>query len=108
MKFCPECENLLYPTSKKNKKYLVCRFCGYEIKVDTKDKDAEDYKIEEKIVRGNGVEIMEEDEPLPKIVIECPKCSNDRAFHWEKYNDDGEIVIFYKCTKCKHTFSEQG
>ena len=108
MKFCPECENMLYPTLKKSKKYLVCRFCGYETKVNT-SKDAEDYKIEEKI-RGpsNGVEIAEEDEPLPKVEIECPKCENTKAFHWERYNDDGEIVLLYKCTRCKHVWTEEG
>ncbi len=106
MKFCPECENLLYPTSKKNAKYLVCRFCGYETKVDSKKDDTEDYKIEEKIEKSNGVEIAEEDEPLPKVTIECPKCENDTAFHWERFNDDGEIILMYRCARCRHVWAE--
>ncbi|MHA1382936.1 MAG: transcription factor S [Candidatus Helarchaeota archaeon] len=106
MRFCPECENLLYPTTKKNVKYLVCRFCGYETKVDSEKDDTADYKIEEKIHHGNDVEIMEEEEPLPKIAVECPKCGNDFAFHWEKYNDDGELVLLYRCTRCKHVWKE--
>ena len=70
-------------------------------------KDADDYKIEEKISGpSNGVEIAEEEEPLPKVEIECPKCENIKAFHWERYNDDGEIVLLYRCTRCKHVWVE--
>jgi len=111
MRFCPECENLLYPVykkeGKKNGNYLICKFCGYEEKVSAKEPDTEDYKIEEKIAPKEDVMIMEEDEPRPKITIECPRCSNNKAFHWERYNDDGEIILLYKCTKCKHVWAEQ-
>ncbi len=106
MKFCPECENLLYPMSKKNGNFLVCKFCGYEMKLDTKEDVYEDYRIPEKINHQSGVEIIEEDEPRPKVTIECPKCENDKALHWERYNDDGEIILLYKCTKCKHVWAE--
>ncbi|MHA1379115.1 MAG: transcription factor S [Candidatus Helarchaeota archaeon] len=108
MQFCPECDNLLYPITKKNQKYLVCKFCGYEKKVDSKKDAIEDYKLEEKIRQKNIVEIAEEDEPLPKVDIECPKCGNGKAFHWERYNDDGELVLLYRCTRCKHVWSESG
>ena len=93
--------------SKKNERYLACKLCGYEEKIDIKNAISEDYKIGDEIVRGNEVEIMEEDEPRPKITIECPKCNNNLAFHWEKYDDEGEIVLFYRCTKCRYVWMEK-
>ena len=107
MKFCPECENILYPTSKKKGKYLVCKFCGYEKKINNKkDFLEEDYRIAEDLVHQNEIEIMEEEDLLPKVPIQCSKCNNSFAFRREKYSDDGEIVLIFKCTKCKHVWME--
>lgn len=92
--------------SKKTGNFLICKFCGYEMKVDSKKDVYEEYRIPEKIEHQSGVEIVEEEEPRPKVSIECPKCSNNMAFHWERYNDEGEIIPLYKCTKCKHVWAE--
>ena len=110
MKFCPECENLLYPMMKKKRKYLVCKFCGYEKKIDSNaDVSEEEYRIAEDIIHPkNEVEIMEEEDPFPKVSIQCSKCINSFAFRREKYSDGGEIVLIFKCTKCKHVWMETG
>ena len=65
-----------------------------------------EYVLSEKNVNLSMVDIVEEDETVPKVLNECPKCNNDTAFRWERYNDDGDIILLYRCRKCRYVWKE--
>jgi len=62
MRFCPNCENILFPRNKK----LYCKACNEEFELD---KETEDFKIIKKIHH-------DEKESAPIVIKEAIK--NDR------------------------------
>ncbi|MBY8988067.1 MAG: hypothetical protein KGD61_06395 [Candidatus Lokiarchaeota archaeon] len=56
MKFCPECDNIIYPKNQK----LFCKACDKEFDLDT---EADDFKIIKKIIH-------DEKESAPIVVTE--------------------------------------
>lgn len=98
MMFCKKCGAIMMP--KKGK--MVCTSCGHS------EKGKSSFK--EKVEQQKEVDIIdrEENESLPKIEVECPKCKNNEAYYWlvqTRAGDEAETK-FYKCTKCKHTWRE--
>ncbi|NHI93034.1 MAG: transcription factor S [Candidatus Lokiarchaeota archaeon] len=111
MEFCPECDALLYPSKKTSKSTtLICKSCGYEIKLENEVVD-EEYKINTKGKKLEDIVFIEDDEEihLPQVNEYCEKCGNNRAYYKEEIMDSegGDIVTFYRCTRCGHTWREE-
>jgi len=111
MEFCPDCQSLLYPLKKSSKNtVLKCKACGYEATI--KDKAIEDdYKITVRVKKGEDIVFIDENEEeihLPQVNELCEKCGNNKAYYKEEIMsaEKGDIVIFYRCTKCGHTWRE--
>ena len=49
MRFCPDCDNILIP--KRDDKFLYCKVCIKDFKLDTKSKPKEGYVISHKMKR---------------------------------------------------------
>jgi DNA-directed RNA polymerase subunit M len=45
---------------------------------------------------------------LPTAQKECPKCGNNTAYFWQVQTRGGDegSTLFFRCTKCDHTFRE--
>ena len=108
MEFC-SCGGLLVPTTKGNKKVLVCRRCG---KAKTKPVKPKDFKISlpSKKTADEIIVVDKKDkfEALPKTSAQCPKCEHNEAFWWmeQTRSSDEAPTRFYKCAKCGHTWRE--
>ena len=94
--FCPKCGSILMPS----KDGAVCK-CGYS--------DKKEVKLEEKAKNKKGqIEIASEDDKLPILKAECPKCANNDAYYWlvqTRAGDEPETK-FLKCTNCKHIWRD--
>ncbi|MHA1785326.1 MAG: transcription factor S [Candidatus Helarchaeota archaeon] len=112
MKFCPECEALMYPEKKSSKvTVLKCKACGYEIKIKSNEIQ-EDYKISTPIKKVEDIVFIDENEEeihLPQVNESCEICGNNKAYYKEEImsSESLDIVIFYRCTKCGHTWREE-
>ncbi len=104
MMFCKECGGIMMPKGDGKKKYMACTKCKF------KDKEMEEMKFSEKVVREKpDVAVVEHEvETHPIVNKECSKCGNDKAAFWSiqtRAGDEPETE-FYKCTKCKHQWRE--
>lgn len=100
MNFCPKCGSILIPKKEDDKTIMACS-CGYKEKPK---------KITEKVESKKEVEVVDIDfESLPEEEVICSKCGNNKAYYWTKQMRAGDEAesIFYKCTKCKHTWREK-
>ena len=78
MKFCPDCDNIIFPRNKK----LYCKACEKEFDLDT---EADDFKIVKKIKH-------DEKESAPIVVKETmssPKISAQDRKAFEEFFDAG-------------------
>lgn len=108
MKFCDKCgstlQNELTKTDDKTKLVLKCYKCGLETKPES-DKP-------EKTVIDNKEQIdiieKEDQKNMPTIEINCPKCSNRKAYWWmlQTRSGDEPTTQFFRCLKCKHTWRQ--
>ena len=95
----------MVPEKKGKTTYLKCRKCGART-----TKPARDMKISEKVIKGRGVVLLEEEGAnLPITDKMCPKCENMRAYYWlqQTRSADEPPTQFFRCTKCKHTWREK-
>ena len=100
MMFCPKCGSMLVPKATENGKVMSCS-CGYT--------SSEKPSMKEKVRRSEDVFVVEEEHSVnPVVDMECPKCKNPKAENWSQQMRAGDEpeTIFYKCTKCKHTWRE--
>ncbi len=95
--FCPKCKSLMYPKNGK----LVCKRCGFV-------KEIEKIPVIREKSMETEIKILEGNDTLPKIRIECPKCHHNEAY-WRlrqtRAADEPETRI-YRCIKCGHTWRE--
>lgn len=101
--FCPKCGSILQLKKSGGKKInLICQ-CGYV------EKEQKDFLIRERGVLEikDKIEVMDKKiETLPKTEEECPKCDNREAYYWlvqTRAGDEAE-TMFFRCTKCGHTW----
>ncbi|PIU75676.1 transcription factor S [Candidatus Pacearchaeota archaeon CG06_land_8_20_14_3_00_35_12] len=101
MDFCPKCGSILV----KKRERFSCPKCSYvskdKLKITSSEKMAEKQHV--------GVVHPEKETSVWPIVIAiCPKCGNDKAYHWStqmRAADEAE-TRFFRCTKCKYTWRE--
>ncbi|WVQ79927.1 hypothetical protein IAT38_002028 [Cryptococcus sp. DSM 104549] len=114
LKFCGECNNLLYPKSDNNAKVLLyqCRNCNYTENATIEPGMAGCvYKNDLLTVareQPGETKDLDTDPTLQRSEIECPACHhNDAVF----FQDQGRrittnMTLFYYCTNCKHLFRD--
>ena len=85
------------------KKVLVCRRCNYKTKAEGSKKISTNVKHKP---MDDVIVVEKERTSLPITKIKCSKCGNDKAYWWLKQMRSGDEppTIFYRCTKCKHTW----
>ncbi|RSH88932.1 DNA-directed RNA polymerase II core subunit rpb9 [Saitozyma podzolica] len=114
LKFCGECNNLLYPKSDNNSKVLLyqCRNCAYaENAIEEPGLAACVYKNDLLTVareQAGETKDLETDPTLQRSNIECPNCHQHGAVF---YQDQARrittnMTLFYYCVHCKHLFRD--
>ncbi len=109
MKFCPKCGTLMKVEKKTKLTYFVCPSCGKR-KVLKKGKVTISGSLPEKkkdiVVLKKGDEAID----LPKTKAMCPECDHREAYWWmqQTRSADEPPTIFYKCTKCGHSWRSYG
>lgn len=112
MEFCPECGTRMVSRRKKDGTKVtvqtVCTKCGHK-------KPAKHSKpVAAKTIKRPSKEritvIAKEHQirTLPTNQIACPKCGNNLAYVWQVQTRGGDegSTLFFRCTKCNHTFRE--
>jgi DNA-directed RNA polymerase subunit M len=107
MEFCPTCKLALVAQDHNGKRVLVCRKCGH------KTDKYKPLRISEKVEKSplDSVVVVDKDrETLPKTKTTCPKCNHNEAVWWvqQTRSADEAPTVFYRCTKCKHSWREYG
>ncbi|KAK4688510.1 DNA-directed RNA polymerase II subunit RPB9, partial [Tremellales sp. Uapishka_1] len=114
LKFCGECNNLLYPKSDNNAKILLyaCRNCNYTENATADFGSAPCvYKNDLLTVareQAGETKDLDTDPTLQRSDIQCPQCGQHGAVF---YQDQGKrittnMTLFYYCTHCKHNFRD--
>ncbi len=82
---------------------MKCGSCGFT---------QEEGMLREKKKKSKEVEVVEKGstETKPKVKAECKECGNNEAFTWtlQTRSADEAETIFFKCTKCSHTWRSYG
>ncbi|ODO06212.1 DNA-directed RNA polymerase II subunit RPB9 [Cryptococcus wingfieldii CBS 7118] len=114
LKFCGECNNLLYPKSDNNAKVLLyqCRNCNYTENATIEPGMAgRVYKHDLLTVareQPGETKDLDTDPALQRSSIECPACHHHGAVF---YQDQGRrittnMTLFYSCINCKNLFRD--
>ncbi|MBI4173668.1 MAG: transcription factor S [Candidatus Aenigmarchaeota archaeon] len=107
MEFCPKCGSMLITSEAKSKIHLVCRKCGF------KKQGSGHLEIKERLDKkplDDIVFVEKSEETLPVTKAICPKCSHKEAVWWVRQmrSADESPTVFYRCTKCQHSWREYG
>ncbi len=96
--FCKKCGSLLFPTEG----IMKCS-CGYS---------QEEGKLKEMKKKVKEIEVVDKGstETRAKTQAECKECNNNEAYTWtlQTRSADEPETIFFKCTKCEHTWRSYG
>lgn len=104
--FCPKCGSMLRPKMVGDKKVMACT-CGYKAEKSSSTLSLSGKKPEDKVA---DFDVSSSDQSVhSKTNEECPKCKNHEAYTWSKQMRAGDEpeTIFFKCTKCEHTWREK-
>jgi DNA-directed RNA polymerase subunit M len=100
MEFCPKCGSILIQKNEKS----ACARCKYTSKESVK------LKTTEKINSKNEIAVVKktDNEMLPRVIEECPKCKYKEAFFWtvQTRSSDEAETKFFRCVKCEHTWRQ--
>lgn len=105
VKFCPECNNILYPKENKSQKQLFyfCRNCEHL-------EDAEDHLIyrnhinfKSPIESSKEMDILSDPTFPRSFSVECPFCKNREAIYYvsTENNKEKPLDLTYLCTNGK-------
>ncbi|MBN2101805.1 MAG: transcription factor S [Candidatus Aenigmarchaeota archaeon] len=92
--------------TEKGKKRLICARCCHEESLDSS------HIVEQKVSGKPMDEVViidrKSQESLPIIKAKCSRCGNEEAVWWIKQMRSGDEppTIFYRCTKCRHTWRQ--
>ncbi|ORX35700.1 hypothetical protein BD324DRAFT_631301 [Kockovaella imperatae] len=114
LKFCGECNNLLYPKSDNNSKILLyqCRNCNYsENAVPEPGMAPCVYKHDLLTVareQAGETKDLETDPTLQRSDIQCPRCFNNGAvfFQDQARRITTNMTLFFSCVNCKFLFRD--
>ncbi|WOO80669.1 DNA-directed RNA polymerase II subunit RPB9 [Vanrija pseudolonga] len=114
LKFCGECNNLLYPRSDNNSKVLLyqCRNCNYSENAVAEDNWAPCvYKNDLLTVameQAGETKDLETDPTLQRKAIPCPKCHHEGAVFYQDQakRHTTNMTLFYYCMNCKQLFRD--
>ncbi|XP_071962164.1 DNA-directed RNA polymerase II subunit RPB9-like [Antedon mediterranea] len=112
IKFCQECNNMLYPKEDKEHRILLyaCRNCDYQQESDNSCVYVN--KITHEIDELTQIVAEVKDDPtLPRTEDHpCPKCDHRQAVFFQSQTKRGEegMRLYYVCTApdCKHRWTE--
>jgi len=112
MEFCPKCETRMITQRKQDGTKItvetVCPKCGHK-KAAKKSPKAAAKPI--KRSRKESITVIAKEHQIRTLPIaqkECPKCGNNNAYTWQVQTRGGDegSTLFFRCTKCDHTFRE--
>ena len=112
MEFCPDCGTRLTSSCKKDGEKtvlrLICQKCGYK---KTGKHNPADAAKKMKRHRKESITVIGKEHQvrtLPTQQVACPKCGNNLAYVWQVQTRGGDegATLFFRCTKCEHTFRE--
>jgi len=112
IKFCQECNNMLYPKEDKENRVLLysCRNCDYQQVADNNciyvNKITHEVDELTQIVAD-----VTADPTLPRTEEHsCPKCQHRESVFFQAYSRraDDEMKLYYVCTNtnCNHRWTE--
>jgi len=110
MKFCKECDNLLYPVEIENQLYLRCDECGYKEENTQTIIEKKNYKKKEMIALDNN-NFTIYDNTLPNTIHKkCPNknCISNKEPELQNakiIQDPVTIKLTYKCVNCNTEWS---
>ncbi|KAA0201827.1 hypothetical protein HAZT_HAZT003419 [Hyalella azteca] len=112
IRFCQECNNMLYPKEDKEKKILMyaCRNCDYKMVADNNCIYVNKLMHEIDELRHINPEVIT-DPTLPHTYDHpCPRCKTRDAvfFQAQTRRADDEMRLYYVCcnTDCMHRWTE--
>jgi len=94
--FCESCGGLLVPSGE----VMLCFSCG---------KKKGDVTLKSKVKSSQKVEVStSKKENLPEMEKECESCGHMKVFFWtlQTRAADEPETVFYRCTKCSHTWRD--
>ena len=110
IKFCQECNNMLYPKEDKKTLTLIyrCRICGFEQPADNPctfvNKIVHEVDELKHIIPDLG-----EDPTLPKNNDkECPNCEGLRCVYFQSHSTKAEqgMRLYFVCCTCGHKWKD--
>ena len=112
IKFCPECNNMLYPKEDKQNKQLLyaCRNCDYKALAINNCIYINKITTDVNELANINTDVIE-DPAMPRSYDHpCPMCHRREAvfFQSDSVKAEDEMKLYYVCTKdnCKHRWTE--
>ena len=112
IRFCPECNNMLYPKEDKENKQLMyaCRNCDYKQFAENNCVYLNKIMYEVNQLTNINTDIIA-DPTLPRSNNQpCPKCHQTRVVYFQSdaYIYEDEMRLYYVCTNvdCTHRWTE--
>jgi len=110
MRFCSECNSLLYSRGDVERRLLLfaCRHCKTEEPGDVRQVVYKnDMQRRTKEQSGIVQDIMS-DITLPHSEMTCPSCSHSDAVYFQDQSKrkHTRMILFYVCTKCNFVFGD--
>ena len=105
MKFCPECESMLYYREENNQLNDVCNDCGYSQVCENHVIESSIYNIK-KLQNVDTKNYVRYDNSLPRTVHkkcannDCESRKNNNIQEAVYYPDQHTLKLIYVCTVC--------
>jgi len=113
MKFCSECNNLLYSRCDVERRMLLyaCRRCGTDEPGDVTQVVYRNDMQRRTKEQAGIVQDLQNDTTLPHSEIVCPNpsgCGHTDAVYFQDQSKrkHTRMILFYVCTKCNYTFGD--
>jgi DNA-directed RNA polymerase II subunit RPB9 len=105
VKFCPECNNLLYPKENKQHKrlYYFCKTCDHIEESDVHLIYTNNLKIKSSTDSSSAKDLFSDPTYPHSFSVNCPKCGNNEAIFFVNTENVKEkpLDLTYICTNIK-------